>query len=134
MLRAHGSNVNAPTPDELYSGLVAAPRPTHPDHCNVQDPDAFDHVSDELSPDEEQAMYEQHMARLEDERRAAACVDAFKPFAEAAERVRRQLTPAGWHEAICVGCSQVLLVQDDVAGPVLCADCEEVAAARAVAV
>jgi phage/plasmid primase-like uncharacterized protein len=89
--RVHSQN------DELYSGLVAAPRPTHPDDCNVQDPDGFDHVNDEMTDAEIDRLYVEEMSRRDreaDDRAAAEIVAAFKPLADAAEYVRRQLAAA----------------------------------------
>lgn len=127
MLRAHGSDVNIPSLDELNGNApgVARPAPCHPDDCNVQDLDGFNHASDELSPEEEAEMESQYLARLEDERRAAACAEAFRPFAEAAERVRRQLAevPTGYREAPCVACGAVLLVEVGTGEP-LCPGCQ----------
>src|SRR5438045_252679 len=95
--------------------------------ADEQPADAFP-PEPEYTADEEQEMYEQHMARLaEDARRAAACAEAFRPLAEAAERVKRQLAasrivcPAGYIDAVCIGCGDAVFVESG--GDALCPAC-----------
>lgn len=91
---------------------------------NVQDADAFPPDAD-YTPDDDDAMRVQYLARIEDERRAANVLAAFKPLADAAEAVRVMIRPAGFREAACLGCGTALYVCGrDTADP-LCRRCEQ---------
>lgn len=77
----------------------------------VQDPDAFPPAQD-LTAAEDAELHAQYLARLEDERRAAACVAAFQPLADVAEAVReRLLSQSIFVEAVCRSCGACLLIQ-----------------------
>lgn len=89
----------------------------------VQPSDAFG-PEPEYTEAEEEEMRQQYLDRVaEDARRAAACAEAFRPLAEAAERVKRRLAPLGYVGVPCVGCGTGLFIRGGESAGMLCPSC-----------
>ena len=76
------------------------------DEQPTQDADAFDHVDDEMSEREIDAMWVADMERRDREAR------------------ERNPAPAGWRKCSCDGCGKPMLARVETTGTILCMDCD----------